>query len=335
MKDIANSTGLSQSTVSIVLRGLSEKRHIPEETRRRVEAAAAELGYVPNASAKRLRSETGAVRTLAIFWANDFRAEMVSDFFQGVYQFAVANAPEDEIIICPYEPGKLSAAATAAKLSTFAGAIICNASEEDLAYLDALENRCPIVIYNRHSGKYSYVEVDNAEVGRFAAEKLMEDGCREMILISDRQARSYLMSRIEGFTAFCAKNSLPMQTIFTEDPSIIIGRECAENLRIGSRKAGIFVCSSEHTSFGLLSGLTDRGIRIPDQVELISIATGNKDLYACLSPKLSVIRIPLRRMAGICAGRLHEMMEKRELVQKQITVPFQYFAGETTTSCGT
>lgn len=52
-QNVANRAGVSRTTVSLVLNGRADS--IPEETRRRVLAAAASLGYIPSAAGRALR----------------------------------------------------------------------------------------------------------------------------------------------------------------------------------------------------------------------------------------------------------------------------------------
>ncbi len=51
----------------------------------------------------------------------------------------------------------------------FNAAIICNASEEDLAWLEQAKPLLPIVLYNRHSEGYCTVNVDDARIGALPA----------------------------------------------------------------------------------------------------------------------------------------------------------------------
>ena len=68
--DVARLAGVSRATVS---RTLSGNAKVNEETRRRVEAAAASLGYVPDMAAQSLSG--GPSRTIAIsFFADDMWA---------------------------------------------------------------------------------------------------------------------------------------------------------------------------------------------------------------------------------------------------------------------
>ena len=61
-QDVARSAGVSQATVSYVLNDRSTES-VPEETRQRIRDAVQELGYVPNATARSLR--TSKTQTIA------------------------------------------------------------------------------------------------------------------------------------------------------------------------------------------------------------------------------------------------------------------------------
>lgn len=85
IKELAAYTGLSPSTVSIVLGGKAQQRKIPESTQRRVQEAAQALGYRPNISARRLRDpEAKESMVVAVFWTEDFRAPMMVRFLRGL-----------------------------------------------------------------------------------------------------------------------------------------------------------------------------------------------------------------------------------------------------------
>jgi LacI family transcriptional regulator, galactose operon repressor len=75
MKDIALRLGVSQATVSHVLRGRDSEFRISEKTARRIHEAAAELGYRPSALARNFKSHRAYSLCLAVgdftnpFWA--------------------------------------------------------------------------------------------------------------------------------------------------------------------------------------------------------------------------------------------------------------------------
>jgi hypothetical protein len=57
MRDVANTSGFSPATVSIVLNNAPLARYIAPATKKKIEEAARKLGYRPNAMARFLRSK--------------------------------------------------------------------------------------------------------------------------------------------------------------------------------------------------------------------------------------------------------------------------------------
>ena len=74
MRDVARRAGVSAMTVSRVLNG---QPRVAETTRRRVEAAVAELGYVPNSLARGLGRRSRTVGVVVPDIANPFFALVV------------------------------------------------------------------------------------------------------------------------------------------------------------------------------------------------------------------------------------------------------------------
>ena len=75
MKDIAERLGVSQATVSHVLRGRNEEFRISAETAARIQRAAEEMGYRPSALARNFKDHRAYSLCLAVgdltnpFWA--------------------------------------------------------------------------------------------------------------------------------------------------------------------------------------------------------------------------------------------------------------------------
>lgn len=124
---IAETAGVSKSTVSIVIRGESKERNISEETTQRVLDAAKRLNYRPNLAARNLRTRrTGMiginVSNLSWNWADTVLRGMSEIFspahytpFVAVHRFdtKLAHAEllsclqrQDEGVICQPMPGE-------------------------------------------------------------------------------------------------------------------------------------------------------------------------------------------------------------------------------------
>jgi DNA-binding LacI/PurR family transcriptional regulator len=124
MHDVARVAGVTQSTVSRVLSPIEHGIQISEETRRRVLAAVAELGYHPNQYARSLRGKKSRMIAILIAdIANPFYHPLVRAVqdvaFQHQYDVMIANSdhtrekerlfveslvrrPVDGAIIIPY-----------------------------------------------------------------------------------------------------------------------------------------------------------------------------------------------------------------------------------------
>jgi len=67
IRDVAERSGFSSATVSIVLNNAPLARYIPDTTKERIQRAAAQLGYRPNLFARSLRG--GAAIPLASWFS--------------------------------------------------------------------------------------------------------------------------------------------------------------------------------------------------------------------------------------------------------------------------
>ncbi len=327
IKEIALKTGYSLSTISIVLRGSAAERRIPESTQRVILEAARELDYQPNISARRLRSSEHVKKSIAIFWTVDYRAVLVAKFLRGAQRYLLENALDAELVVRPYQPERLSEIATQRTLNMYSGAIVCTAGKTDLAYMEKMASSCPIVLYNRVSDKFTSVGVDNAAVGGKAAEKLLANGCRRAIAVLDPAEMEYTKARLRGFSDAMERAGMPVRVVKTDANSVSAGIACAGDFRLPGVHTGIF-SSSDSIALGILRRLADEGVRVPDEVEVISVGTYEPDLYQCMRPSLAVIEIPIEEMAYGCVGALDGIWNNGGAGVARTEIPFAFRPGE-------
>lgn len=103
IKDVAKQAGVSVTTVSIIINGKSEERKISTATQQRVAEAMRDLGYQPNLSARRLRSQENERPVIAFFWPLDYRVNILASFLNCI-QIEIAESGFDcEMMIQTYE----------------------------------------------------------------------------------------------------------------------------------------------------------------------------------------------------------------------------------------
>ena len=103
MKDIARRCGVSVATVSKALNGLPD---IGEDTRKRVCAAAEEMGYMTNAAARALK--TKRTYNLGILMMNERRSGLSHEYFTSITEgskilFTLLPYPASRVSLSPLQ----------------------------------------------------------------------------------------------------------------------------------------------------------------------------------------------------------------------------------------
>ena len=331
IKELAAYTGLSPSTVSIVLGGKAQQRKIPESTQRRVQEAAQALGYRPNISARRLRDpEAKESMVVAVFWAEDFRAPMMVRFLRGLRRAIQAQGGGCEVLIHPYTCGRLREERSLISLSMFNAAVICNASAEDLAWLEQAKPLLPIVLYNRRSDSYCTVNVDDARIGALPAEVFSAHGRRRAAVLTADEVFYGMRVRTDRFLARCGELGLAVGPVLRQENSMRGGCEGALALCAlpGDERPDCLFCASDALALGALRGFHQRGLCLPQALELIAVGNGEREAEEYAWPSLAVVSVPIEEMAVECFYLL------RRLVRGEVRPPFsrpmevRYLPGE-------
>ncbi len=321
IKDIAQALGISPSTVSIVLRGNGEKRNISKSTIEKVFACAKELDYQPNIVAKRLREINSPYSyTIAVFWTSDFRASMLVRFLRGLQKAIDASGLNIEFFIRQYENDFLSMTLTESSFNMFHGAIVCNASEKDIMYIESVTFLKPIVLYNRRSPIYSTVSIDDKLIGRIAADEFYKHHCRRSCIITSESVFAGMLERTDSFISRIKEYSIEFIDIFQVNNSISGGYSGGRKLLNLPYLPDSIFCASDMISMGVLYALNEAGVSIPDKVKLISVGNGDREMEEFTYPPLSVVYIPIEEMAINCLRLLVELFplniaaDQREII---------------------
>ena len=313
IKDIANASGVSASTVSIILNGKSQERKISDKTCQKVWEAVRTLGYQPNIAARTLRDQSdNDIRTIALYWANDFRTTMLSRFLKGLERVRTEEGTLPyEIAIYPYENDRLNKQSALLTGKRFHGAIIANASKTDLDFIKNSLLPVPIVLYNRPVDGICSVTVDNALMGQRAATALLERGRSTPWILSDDNTFPGMELRISGFlNAMEAKGIHFPQTHILSGPSTPqAGAAMTEAVLSSSSDCDSIYCLSDAIALGCLHTLNKHHVPVPGKISVISIGNGEKDYAMYATPPLSTVYLPMEDMAQKCLEILLALLD--------------------------
>ena len=297
IQDVAAKAGVSKKTVSRVINGES---YVTEATARKVEAAIADLGYVPNVSARRLASKRSHVLTLV------YQAEeppgWLTHVIQGIVQAAAAHG--FEVVIHPCDTG---AEASQRSLQ----ALVLRGGTDGLILLPPFGSLSDFNLALHESGlPMASIEPSDPNLPWPAASITNHAGAREMTayLVGLGHTRiGFILGpadyrgsweRLEGYRAALAEAGV------AEEPALIVqGNYTFESgleqgrvlLAMAQRPSAIFA-SNDEMAAGVIQAAYEHGVRVPDELSVVGF---DDSTLACrLSPPLTTIRQPTVELAA-------------------------------------
>lgn len=312
IRDVAKAAGVSVSTVSIVMNDKSRERSIPEATQEKITKAIHSLGYQPNLSARRLRSKYKQVPVIAFFWPLDFRITILASFLNAFSGEMQRIGFDCELVVRTYESGKLEIYDDVMLKGGYNGIIIGACTQEDINHLETINFTVPIVLMNRESEKFSTVSIDNDLVGKIAAEQFYRKSHKSAAVFASNMGYLASNMRVNAFIKYCGEFgiSLDEKFILRDDSSVEGGYYIAENFCSMFDKPKAVFCDSDAIAFGALRLFNDKGIRIPDDIEILTIDMNVSGTTSYSTPSLSVIEMPNEEIGKAVINLLQEKISQ-------------------------
>ena len=293
LKDVAREAGLSPAAVSRHLNGSLE---LPEETRERIEAAVRRLGYRPNPHARRLslgRSDT--ITLIVPDIANPFFATLAATVERAASErgmimqlHATSNLEERELAVLELAADNRSD-----------GVVFCTNRKPGRDVADAIGTlpRAVIVDEAVPGAQAPQIFADNEQGGYLAGRHLARWGHSQVAYLGGDPALMSTRLRAEGLERGLREASGAVEAavhVFSGRHDVASGRAlAAELLDANGSETAIFVGSDE-LAIGVIETLRERGIRIPQDMSLVSF-DGARALHL-YDPPITVVRQPARRL---------------------------------------
>lgn len=186
-----------------------------------------------------------------------------------------------------------------------------------------------IIIDRKFDAKVPCVSADNFTGGQLAAEKLVENGCKNLLFLGNSSSvPGEADKRVLGFESYCVQNHIPYEIYRTYDDEIFLSiADYVENHIDGQTFPfdGIF-CNTDVVACQVRDILFAHGISVPNDVQIIGfdgLKKFNSEDYYC-----STIRQPLREMAETAIQLLLD--NDRKSAPALICLPVEYCSGGTT-----
>ena len=266
LQAVAEASGVTPMAASVALHGTGGGRiRVSEETRVRIQATAARLGYRPNRLARSLQSRRSGVIGLytghTVFNADStFTAQLLAGIQQGCARhhrdllLHRGTITEDESIVYrEIDDGLIE------------GALV-RSDAADAQALSLAQGDLPAVAVADPLPGMPSVTADNAAGGRLLAEHLLQRGHRHVVW-QGGQAHSQQI-REQAFVHTVQAAGATVQ-VFPQPVGGGLGEPAANVLTPRSRnRATAVACYADHAAWAVLHDLRSRGWTVPHQVAL-------------------------------------------------------------------
>ena len=318
MKDVAREAGVALGTVSKVVNGLP----VGEEYRVRVEKAIKELDYRVNSYAKGLRSnKTFLVAVIMPNLVNPFFIRLVNC----INKARAMRSYRMLFYATDFDPQQEQEVVLLAEQQKVDG-IICLSYNPNLK----IPANIPLISIDRYFGALiSCVSSDNYGGGRLAAEKLVENGCKNLAFLRiGSKLTNEPNKRKDGFISACEALDIPYTLKIVDDGTPYSAFEdfLQEHLHNGRLDFDGIFCVTDSLAYQIINSLKGMGLRVPEDVQIIgfdgSRHFGDMELYC------STIVQPVEEIAETCVS----MILEKNLLQAPslLCLPVSYAYGGTT-----
>ena len=305
--EIARICNVSKATVSRVIN--DSPIGVGEETRKRVKQVMEELNYRPNALARGVAvSRSFMIGVIVPDVSNFFYPRIIrgiSDYLEKHgYSMIVCNSDYD-----PEKEAKLLMSLVDRRVD---GVILCS-GYSNKAFLEQYRKyQVPLVLLGRtfdSSVSNASITGDNVKGAKKAASYLIRGGNRRIVYVEGKTEISGSRQRLTGYKEALSEHQIPFdpKLLLSGDYSIEFGRQAARELLEKKIVFDAVMTGSDLIAIGLVSGLLDAGIRIPEDVEVMGF--DNIELAEVFRPALSTVSKPHYQMAQYLAEQIVRIIE--------------------------
>jgi LacI family transcriptional regulator, repressor for deo operon, udp, cdd, tsx, nupC, and nupG len=326
LRDVAAHAGVSPRTVSNVV---NDFIHVSPTTRAKVQDSVDALDYRPNLLARGLRQgPTGFLTLLVPQLAVPYFAELAHEVVEcaretGAFVMVdeTGGDPERERVLLD----------TAAEARWIDGVLLSSVglTESDLA---GLGSRMTVVLLGERTAgsALDHVGIDNVAAATDAVTHLVHGGRTRIVALGGDGDPLDITSRLrlEGHTRALGAAGLSRAGghARTPDYSRESGRVAVHALMERSDPPDALFCFSDDLAVGAVRGLSERGVRVPEDVAVVGFDDAGTSAY--LTPGLTSIRPDRAAIARGALDILTARISGQHGPPRDLSVPYELIVRE-------
>jgi DNA-binding LacI/PurR family transcriptional regulator len=319
---VAARAGVSRATASRVLTGST---NVSERARTAVLDAADALDYVANHAARSLAKRRSDSIAFVVVESEErlFSDPFFAAVLRGVHGVVAEHKLQLLFVVVASEHDREQLVRFAAQ-GHIDGAILLSVHGKDPLPGHLRARGVPVVLSGRPfepDDDVPFVDADNRDGARQAADLLLARGCRRIATICGPLDMPAAQDRLEGFSArLRERGGEPAEPCIAEGDFSIAGGEAAMR-RILSRCPdldGVFV-ANDLMALGAMQALGVAGRDVPGDVAVVGY--DDVPVAVAASPPLTTVRQPLEAMGRAMAELLHAAIEGSRSNASSVVLP--------------
>lgn len=314
LTDIARMLDVSTSTVS---RALSTPGRVSKETRERVEAAAAKIGFVPNLLAGSLASNRNHI---IAFVVPTFSLVM---FHESVHRLVNRLSAEGYRALLMYG-GRSSEELDKVMLEVLSlrpdAVVIIGVNLSEVSRQRLTRSRLPVLeVWDMPEDPIDMVVgFSHKQVGRAIGEFLLQHKYTRPLLVWGTGVRAVAMQ--EALSYVFVQNGYPAPKVRPGKfpPDFTDGREALRTALASGSAPNAIVCLSDWAAHGALFEARHNNLRVPEDIAIIGF--GDLDFASQLEPSLTSVHIEQELLANTAAEALLQRLRGQGPQQRVVNI---------------
>ncbi|MEM7043784.1 MAG: LacI family DNA-binding transcriptional regulator [Pseudomonadota bacterium] len=288
LREVAERAGVSRSAVS---RTFTEGASVSLKTRQKVEQAATELGYSPNALASSLT--TGRTKMIGLI-SDNFHNPIFLQVFD-LFTRGLQDRGLRPLLVNLTD--EIDPANSVRMLQQYSvDGVIVASSTLPVTFARAFRDAgMPVVhSFGRHatSPHVHVVGIDNIACGRMAVRTLIARGYRRIAFLGGPKSATSTQDRLSGFLKEMAEQpDVEANYSFASAYAFEAGRAEMIRLLTEAPPAEAYFCGDDVLSIGVLSAIRSHGLRVPEDIGLIGL--NDMEMAGWQNVDLTTIRQPI------------------------------------------
>ena len=303
LKEVAARAGVSRSAVS---RTFTDGASVSDKMRRKVERAARELGYRPNALASSLT--TGRTKLIGLV-SDNFHNPIFLEVFD-LFTRALQECGLRPLLVNLSDETEPEQSVRMLQQYSVDGVVVASSTLPPGFALAFREAGVPVVhAFGRSADTppVHVVGINNVACGRMAARTLLARGYTRVGFLGGPDTATSTQDRLAGFLAQLDRHvHVEASHSFARAYSFDAGR--AEMLRLlDAGPAQAYFCGDDVLSIGALSALQSRGLSSPDDIGIIGL--NDMEMAGWENVDLTTIRQPISDIVAASVDLMQTMLD--------------------------